>query len=148
MQRTPTVARATLAILAALTIAACGGGGGSNAPRSAPAASPSPKASPAPASSADASPAPAASSNAVSIKGFAFTPDALTVPVGTTLTWRNDEDSLHTVTSGTPEAPTGLFDSGEIDTGIEFPFTFAEQGSFPFFCARHDFMKGVVTVTP
>ena len=137
MQRPSTFARLTLAILAALTIAACGGGG-SAAPRSVPSASlPS-----------QASPSAAESSEAVSIKGFAFAPEVLTVPVGTTVTWTNDEDSLHTVTSGTPAAPSELFDSGEIDTGGEFAFTFTEEGAYPFFCARHDFMKGVITVTP
>jgi plastocyanin len=137
MQRTSTFARITLAILVALTIGACGGGGPA-VPRSVPPASlPS-----------LASPSEAASSEAVSIKGFAFTPKAMTVPVGTTVTWTNDEDSLHTVTSGTPAAPSGLFDSGEIDTGVDFSFTFTEDGAYPFFCARHDFMKGLITVTP
>ena len=70
------------------------------------------------------------------------------MPAGTTVTWTNDEDSLHTVTSGTPATPSGLFDSGEIDTGVEFTYTFADEGTYPFFCARHDFMTGVVTVTP
>ena len=137
MQRTPTFAQVTLAILAALTIGACGGGG-SSAPRSVPPAS----------LPLLASPSEAASSEAISIKGFAFTPAALTVPVGTTVTWTNDEDSLHTVTSGTPPTPSGLFDSGEMDTGVDFSFTFAEPGTYPFFCSRHDFMKGEITVDP
>jgi plastocyanin len=88
---------------------------------------------------------PAAS---ISIKGFKFSPATLSVHPGSTVTWTNDEDSLHTVTAGTPEAPSGLFDSGEIDTGVTFPFTFSETGSYPFFCARHDFMRGEVTVAP
>lgn len=137
MQRTSTFARVMLATLGALTIAACGAGG-SAPPRSVP---PAPLAS-------QASPSEAASSDAISIKGFAFAPKALMVPVGTTVTWTNDEDSLHTVTSGTAAAPTGLFDSGEIDTGVDFEFTFTEEGAYQFFCARHDFMTGVVTVTP
>ena len=142
MQRTSTFARVTLAMFAAIMTTACGGGGSAGsaplAPGSVPPASLPPQ----------ASPSVAVSSGAVSIKGFAFTPEALTVPLGTTVTWTNDEDSLHTVTSGTAEAPSGRFDSGEIDTGVDFAFTFAEEGTYPFFCARHDFMKGVVTVTP
>jgi plastocyanin len=137
MQRISTVARATLAALAVVTIAACGAGGSTETDSVATASVPP-----------QASRLPAASADAVSINGFAFAPDALTVPAGTTLTWTNDEDSLHTVTSGTPAAPSGLFDSGEIDTGIDFAFTFAEEGAYPFFCTRHDFMTGVVTVTP
>lgn len=129
------LARASLILVAIMTVSACG--------RSA--ATP-PVMPMGPASSVPA-PGPQIV-DAISIKGFAFAPDVLTVPVGTTVTWVNDEDSLHTVTSGTPEIPTGRFDSGEIDTGVEFPYTFTKQGTYPFFCARHDFMKGVVTVTP
>lgn len=137
MQRTSTMARATLTALAALAIAACSAG-----------ESAGPSAVPAASQASQPSAQEAASSEDVSIKGFAFAPAALTVPAGTTVTWTNDEDSLHTVTSGTPEAPTGSFDSGEIDTGIDFAFTFTEEGTYPFFCARHDFMTGLVTVTP
>lgn len=84
----------------------------------------------------------------VSIKGFKFTPASQSVPAGSTVTWTNDEDSLHTVTAGSPGDPSRLFDSGEIDTGEEFTFTFANSGQYPFFCARHDFMTGDITVTP
>ena len=142
MQRTSTFARVTLAMFATIAIAACSGGG--------PAVSvpPAPRSVPPASLPSQGAPSLADSSDTVSIKGFAFAPEALTVPAGTTVTWTNDEDSLHTVTSGTPAAPSGLFDSGAIDTGVEFAFTFAEEGTYSFFCARHDFMKGVVTVTP
>ncbi|MEX1104181.1 MAG: plastocyanin/azurin family copper-binding protein [Dehalococcoidia bacterium] len=132
----PMLARASLALIAVVAMAACGSSG----------ATPERALPSTPAASAMASDANIV--DRMSIKGFAFRPDDLVVPAGTTVTWVNDEDSLHTVTSGTPASPTGLFDSGEIDTGVEFPFTFADEGTYPFFCARHDFMKGVVTVTP
>lgn len=93
-------------------------------------------------------PTQAATANAVTINDFQFAPASLTVPKGAAVTWTNQEDSLHTVTAGTPETPSGLFDSGEIDTGVEFAFTFEAPGTYPFFCSRHDFMKGEITVTP
>lgn len=130
------LARASLTLVAVLAIAGCGSSG----------STPEAALSSMPASSAPASGAHLA--DAITIKGFAFAPADLTVPAGTTVTWINDEDSLHTVTSGTPASPSGLFDSGEIDTGVEFPYTFTDEGTYPFFCARHDFMKGVVKVTP
>ncbi len=99
-------------------------------------------------SQATTSAAPAAASTAIAIKDFKFMPASLAVANGTTVTWTNQEDSLHTVTAGTPASPSGLFDSGEIDTGVEFTFTFDEPGAYPFFCARHDFMRGEITVTP
>ena len=139
MPRALILARASLTIAAIATIVAVAG-------CASPAATAAPATVPTPGVSAAASDAPV--TDAISIKGFAFAPDDLTVPAGTTVTWTNDEDSLHTVTSGTPPSPSGLFDSGEIDTGVEFAYTFTAEGSYPFFCARHDFMKGVVTVTP
>ena len=75
-------------------------------------------------------------------------PPSVTVRAGDAVLWTNEEDSLHTVTAGTPDARTGLFDSGEFDTGETFEHTFAEVGSYPFFCDRHEFMRGVVTVVP
>lgn len=149
MQPVPTFIRANLAALTLITLAACSAGGSTTPEPATPATipsagSPSSVVVPSPA----VSPSEADTPDAISIKGFAFAPETLSVPVGTTVTWTNDEDSLHTVTSGTPESPSGLFDSGEIDTGVEFPYTFEELGSYPFFCARHDFMTGEITVTP
>ncbi len=136
MSLVPVLARASLTFVAVVAIAGCGSSGSTPEP-----ALPSTPAASAPASAAQLV-------DAVSIKGFAFTPESITVSVGATVTWINDEDSLHTVTSGTPASPSALFDSGEIDTGVEFPYTFTAEGTYPFFCSRHDFMKGVVTVTP
>jgi plastocyanin len=130
------LARASLIVVAAIAIASCG--------RSSASTEPALPSDPAPSTTASG----AHIVGSVSIKGFVFAPDDLVVPAGTTVTWVNDEDSLHTVTSGTPANPTGLFDSGEIDTGVEFAHTFTDEGTYPFFCARHDFMTGVITVTP
>ncbi len=135
-----------LVALGSLAIAACSGASTASPTSAAPRASSVPSAAP------TSSQAPAASDpvsgSTISIKDFAFDPASLTVAIGTTVTWTNDEDALHTVTSGTPDVRTDLFDSGEIDTGVEFPVTFDEAGSYPFFCDRHEFMRGEITVTP
>lgn len=52
------------------------------------------------------------------------------------------------VTSGAPDERTGLFDSGEFDTGQTFSFTFPDAGTYAFFCDRHEFMRGEVVVAP
>ena len=130
------LARASFTLVAVAAIAGCGSSG----------PTPRPALPSSPTSSVPASDARVVA--AVRIDGFAFTPQDISVPVGTTVTWINDEDSLHTVTSGTPASQSGLFDSGEIDTGVEFPYRFTAEGTYPFFCSRHDFMTGVVTVTP
>ena len=78
------------------------------------------------------------------------------MPRGGTVTWRQDDVATHTVTSGRVEQsggtatakPDGRFDSGNISKGQTFPFSFAEPGEYPFFCAIHPAtMTGVVTVT-
>ncbi len=43
----------------------------------------------------------------VSIKGFAFTPQEVTVKVGDTVTWTNEDAAYHTVTGG-------AWDSGDL----------------------------------
>ncbi len=142
-----------LVALAASAIAACSGASTSTfAPASpsvaTPGASLAPAASPSAAAPASPSAPASGSASSISIKDFAYSPASLTVAVGATVTWTNDEDALHTITSGTPDARTDMFDSGEIDTGVEFPVTFDEAGTFPFFCDRHEFMRGEITVTP
>ena len=59
--------------------------------------------------------------------------------------WRQGE---HSVTSGTSCAPDGKFDSGFFTEGQTWSFTFTEPGEFPYYCKRHESMKGTVRVTP
>ncbi len=87
----------------------------------------------------------------VSLQNLAFIPNTITVPVGTTVMWMNDETSPipHTVTSGTPNAPSGMFDSGPLNPGQSFQFTFTTPGTFAYFCRIHGAaMTGTVVVTP
>ena len=99
---------------------------------------------------ADPTPSPSAEipAAAIGIEGFTFDPPSLTVEAGTIVTWTNREDAFHTVTSGTPEAPDGAFDSGEMDTDDTFEHAFPVAGTYAFFCTRHPFMDGVVVVGP
>ena len=63
-------------------------------------------------------------------------------PVGTTVIIRNDDSAGHTCTSD-----DGAFDSGSIDGGGTFEFTFTEAGTFAFHCKVHPAMTGTITVT-
>lgn len=80
----------------------------------------------------------------------AYSPAGLRVPVGTTVTWRNDDSVIHTVTSGTSTGtvttPDGVFDSGDLLPGETFSFTFTEPGSFDYFCTPHPWMVGSIVV--
>jgi plastocyanin len=80
-----------------------------------------------------------------------FTPAHLTVPLGTTVRWRNVGPYDHTVTSGLSSKPAGSpgteFDDS-FRSGTTFDFTFETVGDHPFFCRPHELMgmKGVITV--
>ena len=96
-----------------------------------------------------------AKSASVEMKLIALRPERLTVPPGTRVTWQQRDAGVHTVTSGVVEdaaggvdaKPDGRFDSGEIATGKSFAFTFADAGTYPYFCAIHPAtMRGAVTV--
>lgn len=92
-------------------------------------------------------PAPSESAgvqNTVKIASFAFTPATITVPVGTTVTWTNEDTASHTITAddGT------TFNSGNIAKGGTFSFTFTTAGTFPYHCAVHPSMTATVIVTP
>jgi plastocyanin len=78
----------------------------------------------------------------VKIDNFSFGPAALTIPVGTTVTWTNRDDIPHTVVS-----PDKVFKSKVLDTDDKFSYTFTKPGEFPYFCSIHPKMTGKVVVT-
>jgi plastocyanin len=88
-----------------------------------------------------AAPAVSAASNQVTIDNFSFTPQTLTVPVGTTVTWTNRDDVPHSATSTEKR-----FNSGLLDTDEKFSFTFNAAGEYPYFCGIHPHMTGKIIV--
>jgi len=77
------------------------------------------------------------------IDNFTFVPARLTVKAGTTVTWRNEDDIPHTVTS-----VTQLFKSRALDTDDSFSFTFTESGTYKYFCSLHPRMTATIVVEP
>ncbi|HEX6146271.1 MAG TPA: cupredoxin family copper-binding protein [Acidimicrobiia bacterium] len=77
----------------------------------------------------------------VEIADLAFSPETLTVAVGTTVTWENSDSLAHTSTS-----EDEVWDSGRLDSGGEFSFTFEEAGTFSYFCEIHPSMNGSIVV--
>ena len=77
-----------------------------------------------------------------------YDPSPLTVKTGTSVTWTNNDSSIHTVTSGLPEkGDVGtLFDSGLISPGNNFVHVFNKQGTFDYSCTLHPFMHGQIIV--
>ena len=85
-------------------------------------------------------------SGAVSIKTFMFQPDPVRVNAGTTVTWINRDDILHTVTAGKRGKPTKEFDR-KLKLNGEFSHTFLKAGTYPYVCTIHMGMDGAVIVT-
>jgi len=78
----------------------------------------------------------------VTIENFAYHPDTLDIPVGTTVVWRNDDSVVHTVTANDES-----FNSGTMNGGAEFSHTFNGEGVFEYHCIPHPFMTGKITVS-
>ena len=79
------------------------------------------------------------SANRVRIDDLAFTPATLTVAVGATVTWRNDDTVPHTVT-----ADGGTFTSPTLAPGATYSRTFSAAGTFPYHCSIHTSMHGTI----
>jgi len=74
---------------------------------------------------------------------------SLTIQVGDTVMWNFDQQSIHTITSGSSgDADAGsMFNSGDMAVGTSFMYTFDTAGTFPYYCARHPaFMMATITV--
>jgi plastocyanin len=78
---------------------------------------------------------------ALKIDDFSFTPKSMTVKAGTTVTWTNQDDIPHTVTSTTKQ-----FRSNALDTDDKFTFTFSTPGTYDYFCSLHPKMTGTIVV--
>ena len=79
----------------------------------------------------------------VIIDNYAFSPAPLSVKVGTTVTWINQDDDAHTV-----DSTQGKFKSATLNKGDKFAFRFTEAGEYPFYCRFHPKMTGKIIVQP
>jgi plastocyanin len=77
----------------------------------------------------------------VSISNYAFSPQILTVRVGTKITWTNHDQTAHTAT-----ANKGAFDTGTINPGKSKTIIMSKIGTYPYHCIFHAFMTGTINV--
>jgi amicyanin len=84
--------------------------------------------------------------SAVVMKDLAFAPASITVKVGTTVTWTNQDSPEHDVASDTDSPMSGLA-SPLLGQGEKFSFTFTTPGTYTYHCTPHPFMHGTVIVT-
>ncbi len=81
--------------------------------------------------------------NEVFVQNMAYNPVSITVQANTTIKWINKDGVAHTVTSD-----NGLFDSGSINNGGSFSYTFKTPGTYSYHCTPHPSMTAAVTVNP
>ena len=79
--------------------------------------------------------------NEIKIDNFTFTPPELSVAVGTTVKFVNHDDIPHSVVD-----KNKAFRSKALDTDDSFTFTFANAGTYDYFCGLHPHMTGKIIV--
>jgi plastocyanin len=77
----------------------------------------------------------------VTIDNFTFGPPGLAVAAGTTVKWVNHDDIPHNVVD-----KNKAFRSKALDTDDSFSFTFANAGTYDYFCGLHPQMTGKIIV--
>jgi plastocyanin len=82
---------------------------------------------------------PAASVVSVTLQNFAFNPADITVAVGGTVTFKNNDSVAHNI------AGDG-WSTGSLAPGATSSHTFATAGTFPIHCLIHPSMTANVTV--
>ena len=136
----PTSAPTLAAVTASVTVALP-----PSAQPSAPAATNTPRVQP---TASGPTPTVTVGEGEVDLEDFPFVPQVLTVKVGTRVKFPNKDKGGHTVTSD-----TDVFDSGVLQKGEEFFYTFTQAGEFPYYCAPHggpggQGMSGTIIVVP
>ena len=77
----------------------------------------------------------------VRVDNFTFAPEALTIPVNSTVTWVNKDDVPHVIASD-----DGLFKSKALDTDDKYSYTFNKAGTYAYYCSVHPKMVGKIVV--
>lgn len=112
---------AAIPLLALAVIAGCGSSGGTSG-------------------GSGSSGGSSASGATVVAKGFAFSPSSISIKVGESVTWTNEDSAMHAVTGD------GGIDSGNLATGESYTKTFDAAGTYAYKCSIHPSMTGEVVV--
>jgi plastocyanin len=78
-----------------------------------------------------------------------FSPNQLTISVGTPLTWNNRTHEPHTIVSDDCRSRTTCsFDSGFLGPNARYTLPQLKPGHYPYHCGIHPFMRGLLTIHP
>ncbi len=86
----------------------------------------------------------------IGMEGWEFRPSSISIHVGDTLTWLNDDDTTHNMVfeDATRGGPTKE-KPHKIKVGKEFSWTFQKAGNFDYYCKLHhdqDMLGKVIVV--
>lgn len=84
-----------------------------------------------------------AKSASIQIDNFHYSPPTLVVAPGTTVTWKNEDNTPHSV-----REKDGKFKSAALDTDDTFSQSFTAPGEYEYFCSIHPYMTGKIVVKP
>ncbi len=77
----------------------------------------------------------------VDIRDYSFEPDSITISVGDTVTWTNQDSAVHTVDGG-------AFRSSALSQGESYSYTFGREGRYSYMCTVHPYQTtGQIIVT-
>jgi len=79
----------------------------------------------------------------IDIRSFQYEPDPLVVSSGERVVVVNSDDTVHTVTSD----ERGVFDTGDLSGDQRATLSPLEPGTYDYFCAIHNYMRGSIRVT-
>jgi len=84
--------------------------------------------------------------------GINFFPNTKEINAGTPIVWINNDESVHTVVSGTLGVNKKMFSDGKFDSGTFGPgdtFTISlPEGEYDYFCKLHPWLRGSIIVKP
>jgi plastocyanin len=96
--------------------------------------------------SASCTEASATQTTTVTLESMAFSPSCFKVAAGTTVTFRNSDNTTHTVTTDSGQVET--FDSGNLVVNATYTHTFSTPGTINLHCTIHPSMQATAIVTP
>lgn len=77
----------------------------------------------------------------IKVDNFTFSPEVVTVPLNSTITWTNKDDVPHVIAS-----TDGVFRSKGLDTDDRYSFKFTRAGTYTYYCSIHPKMTGKIVV--
>ena len=87
----------------------------------------------------------ATAADKVTVKDFVFSPKAVTVTAGSTVTWTNEDDFDHSIVIDDLDLDGPKF--GPETMPLAYSHRFETAGTYPYICGVHNSMTGTVVVT-